>query len=104
MLSRVRLCDLMDCRSPWTEEPGGLQSMGLQRVDTTERLSTAHILFKTFTYWPHCVVTAVCGLTVIATSRGYSLLVSHGLSCSEARGIFRSQGSNCCPLHCKADS
>ena len=26
--------------SPWTEEPGGLQSMGLQR-DTTERLSTA---------------------------------------------------------------
>ena len=27
--------------SPWTEEPGGLQSMGLQRVDTTEQLSTA---------------------------------------------------------------
>ena len=25
---------------PWTEEPGGLQSMGSQRVDTTERLST----------------------------------------------------------------
>ena len=24
---------------PWTEEPGGLQSMGLQRV-TTEQLST----------------------------------------------------------------
>ena len=23
-------------RIPWTEEPGGLQSMGLQRVDTTE--------------------------------------------------------------------
>ena len=22
---------------PWTEEPGGLQSMGLRRVDTTER-------------------------------------------------------------------
>ena len=30
--------------------------------------------------------------------------LTHGLSCSEARGIFRSQGSNCCPLHCKADS
>ena len=27
-------------KSPWTEEPGGLQSMGLQRVDTTEQLST----------------------------------------------------------------
>ena len=25
---------------PWTEEPGGLQSMGLQR-DTTEQLSTS---------------------------------------------------------------
>ena len=24
---------------PWTEEPGGLQSMGLQKWDTTERLS-----------------------------------------------------------------
>ena len=28
-------------RTPWTEEPGGLQSMGLQRVgqDTTEQLT-----------------------------------------------------------------
>ena len=26
-------------RIPWTEEPGGLQSMGSQRVDTTERLN-----------------------------------------------------------------
>ena len=25
-------------RVPWTEEPGGLPSMGLQRVDATERL------------------------------------------------------------------
>ena len=25
---------------PWLEEPGGLQSLGLQRVDTTERQST----------------------------------------------------------------
>ena len=32
-------------RIPWTEEPGGLQSMGLQRVsDTTDWLST-HYLF-----------------------------------------------------------
>ena len=32
--------------SPWTEEPGGLQSMGWQRVRMTERLSThtAYIL------------------------------------------------------------
>ena len=25
-------------RIPWTQEPGGLQSMGLQESDTTERL------------------------------------------------------------------
>ena len=28
-------------RTPWTEEPGGLQFMGSQESDTTERLSTA---------------------------------------------------------------
>ena len=26
---------------PWTEEPIGLQSMGLQELDTTEQLSTS---------------------------------------------------------------
>ena len=26
--------------TPWTEEPGRLQSMGLQESDTTEQLST----------------------------------------------------------------
>ena len=27
-------------RIPWTEEPGGLQTMESQRVDTTERINT----------------------------------------------------------------
>ena len=27
------------CRIPWTEEPGGLQSMESQRVDPTEQLT-----------------------------------------------------------------
>ena len=27
---------------PWTEEPGGLQSMRLQESDTTERLNHHH--------------------------------------------------------------
>ena len=27
--------------SPWTEEPGGLQSMVLQRIGATKQLSTA---------------------------------------------------------------
>ena len=34
-------------RIPWMEDPGGLQSMGLQRVDTIERL---HFHF-TFFQW-----------------------------------------------------
>ena len=29
---------------------------------------------------------------------------AHGLSCSEACGIFPDQGSNLCPLHWQADS
>ena len=30
-------------RSPWTVEPGGLQSMRSQRSDTTEQLTHTHI-------------------------------------------------------------
>ena len=33
---------------PWTEKPGGLQSMGLQRLDRTEQLSTAHWVLSPF--------------------------------------------------------
>ena len=29
---------------PWTEEPGGLQSMGLQELDTTEQLNQGYII------------------------------------------------------------
>ena len=29
--------------SPWTEKPGGLQSMGRKELDATEQLSTAHM-------------------------------------------------------------
>ena len=33
-------------RIPWTEEPGGLQSMGLQKQwDTTEWLNNDYLLF-----------------------------------------------------------
>ena len=31
--------------SPWTEEPGGPQFMGVRESDTTEQLSTAHMVF-----------------------------------------------------------
>ena len=35
---------------PWTEEPGGLQSMGLQELDMTKRLNhTSSDTFYSFT-------------------------------------------------------
>ena len=33
---------------PWTEKPGGLQSMGLQRVNTTEQLTLSLLLLYSF--------------------------------------------------------
>ena len=32
-------CSIFAWRTPWPEEPGGLLSMGSQRVDTTEQLT-----------------------------------------------------------------
>ena len=32
--------------NPWTEEPGGLQSLGLQELDTTEPLNHCHHCFQ----------------------------------------------------------
>ena len=43
-LEKEMSTSLLSWRIPWTEEPRGLQSMGLQRVDTTERLHF-HFLF-----------------------------------------------------------
>ena len=37
-------------RIPWTEEPGGLWSMGLQRVDMTERRTFLFTSSTTYTY------------------------------------------------------
>ena len=39
-------------RIPWTEEPGGQQSMGSQS-DTTEQLSTQHISQSSYPHWFH---------------------------------------------------
>ena len=35
--------------SPWTEEPGGLQVIGMAESDTTEQLSTAQPILGLFT-------------------------------------------------------
>ena len=36
-------CGILAWSIPWTEEPGGSQSMGLQESDMTERLNTTTI-------------------------------------------------------------
>ena len=36
------LSSILVWRIPWTEEPGGLQSMGHKEMDTTERLTETH--------------------------------------------------------------
>ena len=40
----VTSSSILAWRIPWTEEPGRLQSMGLQRLDTTDQLSLHLIL------------------------------------------------------------
>ena len=35
--------NILAWRIPWTEEPGGLQSMGSQDSDTTEQLNNSNI-------------------------------------------------------------
>ena len=35
----VTHCSILAWRNPWTEEPGGLQSMGSHESDTTEQFS-----------------------------------------------------------------
>ena len=54
-------------RIPWTKEPGGLQPMGLQELDTTEQLNHqpyAYIYIYIYTYYTHAysymVVVVVC--------------------------------------------
>ena len=44
------------------------------------------------------------GFSLVAASRGCSLVKIRGLSCPAACGIFLEQGLNLCPLHCKANS
>ena len=49
---------------PWTEEPGGPQSMGLKELDLTERL-THLILHKLLSIVP-CAITCMCRASQVA--------------------------------------
>ena len=41
---------ILACEIPWTEELGGLQPIGLQRVNVTEQLSTVRASYMHVTY------------------------------------------------------
>ena len=96
---------LESSHSPWTEEPGGLQSMGLQRVgpDWVTKHSTTHAfifvyfsLFSIIDYWKYwicfpslynnpcflCIVISICELH----SSNFSL--PHSLSLLVTRNLF----------------
>ena len=55
------------CRIPWTEEPGGLQSLvGCQESDTTEQLTTSHIKSTGLETW---ILILTLSLTRCVTSK-----------------------------------
>ena len=41
---------ILASRIPWTEEPGGLQSIGSQSQDRTEQLTDMHTWFSEFSW------------------------------------------------------
>ena len=81
-------------RIPWTEEPGGLQSMGLQTLHTTERL-TLHFVSYILNCLTFCTMLSPlwsCALTIpsqlfniLALSLSYHLSLG-GLVESEVYG------------------
>ena len=102
-----------------------VNSFGRERFPLLFLISFYSILKFLFIYfWLHWVFIAAHGLSLVASSKGYSSLwcvgysllwlllsrstgsryagsvvVVQGLSCSAACGIFPDQGSNPCPLH-----
>ena len=73
---------------PWTEDPGRLQSMGLQRVGRDEH--TSHSIMPN-SLWPH-------GLYSPWNSPGQNTGVG---SLALLQGIFPTQGSNLGLSHCR---
>ena len=71
-------------RIPWTEKPGGLQSMGSYRVghDWSDLAAAAvaflEYIFTYFFIWPHQVFIAACG--IFDASCGVSRCSAQGLS------------------------
>ena len=80
-------------RLPWTEEPGRLQSMGSKRVGHNWATSLS---LSTFMHWRRKWQPTPVFLP--GESQGWrSLMGCHLL----LQGIFPTQGSNSCLLHCR---
>ena len=67
---------------PWTEEPGGLQSLGSQRV---EQLSNCHFLKHNFTCFYFWLCSAVVALRELRSSCVAWASRCGGFSCCGAR-------------------
>ena len=67
------------------------------------KLHTGFLQLRQAEATPYCSVQASHCSGAQAVSRQASVVVTQGLSCSEACGIFLDQGLNLCPLHWQAD-
>ena len=66
---------ILASRIPWTEGPGALQSMGLQRLLCSDAISKKTILFFFLFFWLCWVFIAVWAFL----KWNYSLIEVHGL-------------------------
>ena len=88
------LCSILAWRIPWTEEPGGLQSMWLQRTGHDWETNTFTLSMEV--YFHEGISVRIWG-----KSRWNSLAQNTGVgSLSLFQGIFPAQGLNPGLLHC----
>ena len=65
---------------PWTEEPGGLQSMKSQELDTTQQLNHHHTLrYLSIIIFAVLGLHCCAGFSLVAVSKGYPLVAVCGL-------------------------
>ena len=104
-----------------TSLPSSMASSSAQPSKSFMVLPPSSHILKHYLFWLCLVFIAACGLSLIAVSvgsahSGYSccgaltlehmgsMVVAHGLSCSQARGILPHQGQNSCPLPWPVDT
>ena len=89
-------------RLSWTELNWSSLLCGLSLV--VESGSYSSLQCSGFSLWWLLRLWRFLLLWSMGSRAQVSVGTTHGLSCSTPHGIFPDQGSNWCPLHCKADS